>query len=344
MLIEHFDPNGPGQNNGNLFGLPFSPDDADIVLIPVPWDITTSYGTGTFRGPQKILEASLQVDLYDSLTPNAWEAGIAMLDIPEGLRSKNRYMRVHVEKVLDELECDSQGISLETELQIINKSCEDMVHWVYSQARDLLKKKKIVGVLGGDHSTPLGLMKALAEAHESFGILQIDAHLDLRAAYEGFTYSHASIMYNALKIPQVKNIYAVGIRDYCEEEAVFVQKESDRVTFSPFREQIRQRFLGKNWATQVKEIIQNLPQKVYISFDIDGLDPSLCPNTGTPVPGGLQFEEAMYLVDEIVASGREIVGFDLCEVCPGENEWDANVGARVLFRLFCAIIRSRAYK
>jgi agmatinase len=93
----------------------------------------------------------------------------------------------------------------------------------------------------------------------------------------------------------------------------------------------KERLEGKLWAEQVKDVIETLPENLYISFDIDGLDPSLCPNTGTPVPGGLKFQEAIYLIDRIIRSGRKIIGFDLCEV--GNDSWDANVGARILYRL-----------
>ena len=93
------------------------------------------------------------------------------------------------------------------------------------------------------------------------------------------------------------------------------------------------RFEGKNWADQVSEIIATLPRQVYLSFDIDGLNPSLCPNTGTPVPGGMELEEVVYLIDAVKASGRTLIGMDLVEVSPGEDEWDANVGARALYTL-----------
>jgi agmatinase len=90
---------------------------------------------------------------------------------------------------------------------------------------------------------------------------------------------------------------------------------------------------GKSWKKQCKKIVAQLPQKVYISFDIDGLDPKLCPGTGTPVPGGLEFDQAVYLLKALVRSGREIIGFDLVEVAPGESEWNGNVGARLLYKL-----------
>jgi len=175
-------------------------------------------------------------------------------------------------------------------------------------------------------------MQALAEKHTSFGILHIDAHADLREAYEGFEFSHASIMFNALKIPQIKQLVQVGIRDYCEAELQLIQSDQ-RITTYFDRDLKYQQFEGKAWSVICNQIINKLPEKVYLSFDIDGLDPKLCPHTGTPVPGGLEFEQALYLVEKLVNSDRKIIGFDLNEVAPGNDEWDANVGARLLYRL-----------
>jgi agmatinase len=176
-------------------------------------------------------------------------------------------------------------------------------------------------------------MHALADQHEEFGILQIDAHADLREAYEGFTYSHASIMYNALKLKQVKRLVQVGIRDIAESEVELVRSSNGRIiTFydTMLKDAL---YKGASWKKQCKKIIAQLPQKVYISFDIDGLDPKLCPGTGTPVPGGLEFEEALYLIRALVNGGHKIIGFDLCEVAPGNSQWNGNVGARLLYKL-----------
>jgi agmatinase len=175
-------------------------------------------------------------------------------------------------------------------------------------------------------------MQALAEKNPSFGILHIDAHADLRQAYEGFEYSHASIMFNAIKLPQISHLVQVGIRDYCEAEVNLITNEPRIYTFFD-REIKHSQFEGKSWSAICDSIIETLPEKVYLSFDIDGLDPKLCPNTGTPVPGGLELEQSIFLVEKLVKSGRTIIGFDLNEVAPGNNEWDANVGARLLYRL-----------
>ena len=192
----------------------------------------------------------------------------------------------------------------------------------------------MVGLLGGDHSTPLGFFKAIAEKYPDFGILQIDAHMDLRKAYEGFNYSHASIMYNALKeIPQLKKLVQVGIRDYCEEELDIMNDSEGRVvTF--FDKDIKERqYEGEIWKTIVDEIVDALPQNVFISFDIDGLNPKLCPHTGTPVQGGFETDQIFYLFKKVLQSGRKLIGFDLNEVGVSHDECDENVGERVLYKL-----------
>jgi len=168
------------------------------------------------------------------------------------------------------------------------------------------------------------------------GVLHIDAHADLRRAYEGFVWSHASIMYNvATRIPQVSKLVQVGIRDYCGEELDFAKASKGRVVTHFDALLSRERAGGTPWLKQCQRIVRALPREVYVSFDIDGLDPALCPHTGTPVPGGLGFHQAFELVGELVRSGRRIVGLDLNEVAPGADgdEFDANVGARVLYKL-----------
>jgi agmatinase len=206
----------------------------------------------------------------------------------------------------------------------------------------LIEVGKIPAVLGGEHSTPLGLIEALNEKYEHFGILQIDAHADLRVAYEGFAQSHASIMDNVLKTcSNMKKLVQVGIRDISEREVEYSNTDSRIKTFFDW-DLKSEMYIGKTWENQVQEIINHLPHHVYISFDIDGLRPELCPNTGTPVIGGFDLQETTFLLFKLVASGKTIIGFDLNEVAPGEKgDWDANVGARALWQLICATEKSR---
>ncbi|TCN66737.1 agmatinase family protein [Acetobacteroides hydrogenigenes] len=331
-----FNPNGVGQPNGNYFALPYSPEEANVVLLSVPWDVTTSYAPGTADGPQAILNASPQLDLHDPFVKDAWKVGIGTLPIDEGWRDKSAELRELAEDVIERLENgepeDSPAIV--KHLKTINSASESLNDYVYAEAKNWTEKGKIVGVVGGEHSVPFGLIKALSEKHESLGILHIDAHCDLRVAYEGFNYSHASIMYNVLdKIPAVDRLVQVAVRDFSEEEISLAMSHPKIVPFTDF-ELCEEKFQGMSWHDQCEQIIEQLPKKVYISFDIDGLTPDCCPNTGTPVPGGLTFQEAIYLLKLIAESGRKIVGFDLVEVAPDDKgEWDANVGARMLYKL-----------
>ena len=334
--IEAFDPNALGDAAGGLFGLPFTPEEAQVVVVPVPWEVTVSYRAGTAEGPAAIREASLQVDLYDPDLPNAWQLGLAMEAPDETLAAVSRRLRPLAADYIGWLEA-GQPEAGQTQFggvpAQVTAEGDRMLNWLKAKTGALLDAGKGVVVLGGDHSTPLGFLHALAERHEEFAILQFDAHCDLRPAYEGFKYSHASIMYNALELPQVKKLVQVGIRDYCQQEAEFIDTSNGRVALFGQRFLSDEKFAKKSWKKVCGKIIAQLPKKVYVSFDIDGLDPKLCPGTGTPVPGGLEYEEATYLLRAIVREGIEIIGCDLNEVAPGNTEWNAIVGARLLYQL-----------
>ena len=333
--INNFNPNDIGDAENNIYGLPFTTEEADLVIIPVPWEVTVSYSAGTAEGPAAIYDASYQVDLYDANVTDAWKKGMAMLPIDKKVAATSKRLRKKAEKYIDMYALGKTAEKSNTMKQIqkeINEACLHLNNKIKKDALKWMDKGKVVALLGGDHSTPLGLMQALAEKHESFGILQIDAHADLRAAYEGFTYSHASIMYNAIQIPQVKSLVQVGIRDYCEDEKILSSTDKRITTF--YDDQIKaQQYAGETWSAICNEIIGNLPERIYLSIDIDGLDPKLCPNTGTPVPGGFEFEQVVYLVKAVVQAGKKIIGFDINEVAPGNDEWDANVGARLLYKV-----------
>lgn len=330
-----FDPNGVGVK-GTLFGLPYDEESADIIVIPVPWDVTVSYGAGTAEGPGAVLEASAQIDFAQTDIANAWQMKIAMAEIPEVWYAKGKTLRQHAEKYIDWLESGSDpghDLGMRSLCEEINANCAQLMQYVQQECAYWRSKGKLTILLGGDHSTPLGHIKALAQEYSSFGILQIDAHADLRKAYEGFTWSHASIMYNALQSPEVEKLVQVGIRDFCEEELTLIAEKKGRIKTFFDQELKAGGYEGISWQKQCAEIVKSLPEQVYISFDIDGLDPKLCPNTGTPVPGGFELDQVMYLIKELVQSGRTIIGCDLNEVSPGADEWDANVGARALYRM-----------
>ena len=335
--LSNFDPNSVGNPNNNLFSLPFSEEEARLVIIPIPWEVTVSYNAGTARAPDHIYHASLQVDLYDSEIKDAWKQGFFMRPSDKKVLMKSDYLRKEAELYINYIshgEIVSENKFMCKSLKDINEGSIFLNNWVYEQTKELLAQGKLVGLLGGDHSTPLGFFKAISDKHGDFGILQIDAHCDLREAYEGFNYSHASIMFNALKeIPGLKKLVQVGVRDYCENEFEYIKNSSERVV-TYFDNVLKERqYEGESWKQITDEIINQLPEKVYISFDIDGLDPKLCPHTGTPVQGGFETEQVFYLFKKITQSGRKLIGFDLNEVGISHDEWDENVGARCLFKL-----------
>lgn len=332
--FKNYDPNGPGVKNGRFIGLPFSEEEAGCILFSVPWEVTTSYGAGTAGGPENILEASAQLDLYDPEHPETWKKGIFMTPSDPEIRRKSDLWRTKAEHIIDRLESGTAPENLTSETNAINTASEELNRYVFRKTTEYLDRNKKILLIGGDHSTPFGFYQAIAARESEFGILQIDAHCDFRKAYEGFEHSHASIMYNAVtRIPQVKKLVQVGIRDLCPEEAAFIQSHPDRVHTYFMSELSKNLFEGRSWQELCEEIVSDLPEKVHLSFDIDGLEPFLCPNTGTPVPGGLQYQQAIFLLEEIRRSGRTVLSADLCETAGLPHEWDGNVGARLAYKL-----------
>jgi agmatinase len=222
-----FNPSGVGLENGNLYGLPCDYDTANLIIFGVPWEVTVSYHIGTAQGPQRVLEASPQLDLYDLDNPDGWRQGIFMPALPEHLLELNQKVRAQANRVIEATESGlsiAQSPQLMADLDAVNTACGQMIDWLYDQTTAALKQGKRVGVIGGDHSVPLGYLKALAERIPEFGILHIDAHADLRDTYQGFRYSHASIMNNVLALPQVLKLVQVGIRDLCHDEVALINQ------------------------------------------------------------------------------------------------------------------------
>lgn len=294
-----------------LFGFDVSYTDSALVILGVPWELTTSYRRGTGKAPPAIVCASHQLDLYDDKLPNTYRQGIHYQPFDEFANNRSSMIK----------NCQS-----------INSLSQQFNDALYRQCKKIIADGKLLGLLGGEHSIPFAYLKLLTEQYRSLAILHIDAHLDYRIAYQGYQYSHASIMSQVMNnFSNIERIVHVASRDYCLAELQFAKKLGKRAKIFHDRE-LQQQFVAS-------EIIDCLPDKVYISFDIDGLDPSLCPNTGTPVPGGLSFYQASSLLEQLVASGRQVVGFDLSEVGVSNNSWDENVGARILYKL-CATILS----
>lgn len=362
-----FDPNAAARADSGLFGLDDSADAARVVIIPVPFDATTSYHHGTAQGPAAILRASHQVDLYDVDTGRPYAAGIHMLPLPPSVQAWNASAGQAAARATAEAEDSPAVPGTEDEsagdraaaMDAVNQASRAVERYVAERTRSLLAQGKLVGVLGGDHSVPLGSIVAHANHFPGMGILHIDAHADLRVAYQGFTQSHASIMHNVLAaVPTLARLVQVGIRDLCEAEAERIAAKKDTIRTFFDSELAAAKHAGTPWLRVCEQIVAELPAQVYVSFDIDGLDPALCPHTGTPVPGGLSFAELVTLLRALVQSGRRIVGFDLCEVAPAPplprrrsatheaaheppDEWDACVGARVLYKLIGFALQSQ---
>lgn len=333
MADHQFNPDDVAVNNGNIFGFPVTEDEADLVLLPVPFDTTASLGKGTAAGPKGILEYSTQLDFYHHTVSNAWKQKIFWAPIPEDVIHQNNQFSEDVLTYIKNLEEGTDNFN-HAIVQKVNAYQSELKSQLKNKALSLLHQGKKVGIIGGEHSVPLGLIEALGEQHESFGILQIDAHCDLRVGYEGFEQSHASIMSNALQTKGVKRLVQVGIRDASPKEMELAIADARISCFTDFYLH-NQMYQGKTWRHLCKKIVDYLPDQVYISFDIDGLTPYHCPNTGTPVPGGLNFNQAVCLLWELKRQGKTIIGFDLCEVGVSENKLDENIGARILWELCC---------
>jgi agmatinase len=328
-----FDPDAAAPTESGIFGLPFTAEESHVIVLPVPFEATTSYGGGTSRGPAAVLEASRQVDLRDIETGRPYVRGIAMLPIPEEVIAWNAEARKAAEPVIEAGGGEGDA-ELERLLAQVNEISGRLNDWVFAECSRWIERGRFVATLGGDHATPFGAIRAHAEKYPGMGVLHLDAHADLRHAYEGFTWSHASIFHNVMeRIDGVSKLVQVGLRDVGDAELRTIEKAGGRIKafFDP--EMAQQKDEGVPFARIADEIIAELPDQVYLSWDIDGLDPTLCPGTGTPVPGGLSWNEAVGLLRALVRGGKTIVGLDLCEVSPGETEWDANVGARLLYKM-----------
>lgn len=332
-----FDPNAPAPPGAGIFGLPHTEAEALVVLVPVPWEATTSYGGGAAEGPRAIFDASMQVDLFDLDVDRPYQHGIFMRESPPDVRAWNVAGKAAAEKIIEHGGAGDDP-ALRTALDAVNALSQKVNAHVEKEVGELIGKGKVIGVVGGDHSVPWGAIRAMARHEEGLGVLHFDAHSDTRKAYEGFEHSHASIMYNVLEgIPEVTKLVQVGIRDVCEAEIDYCRGQGERVSVFFDRDLSRRKMDGEGFASIARDVVAALPERVWVSFDIDGLDPRYCPHTGTPVPGGLEFAEALAILRELARSGKRIVGFDLNEVAPNladeSDEWDGNVGARLLYKM-----------
>ena len=323
------------KNNKSIFGTISSYESAGLALISVPWSATASFGEGADKGPEMIAAASSQMDFFSIEAEDVRDKGIFLFPPPAFLKKLNTKTRRKALPILA-MEESAPGDFPKQKIEEINQSCQQMVKWVYEKTQKIHTDDKKFGLMGGDHSCSEGAISYFNDLYKGdFGILHIDAHADLRKSYQGFHHSHASVMYNIIthKYPP-KALLQIGVRDYCKEEYLFIKQNNNIHTF--FDSEIKTAlFEGKTWKSLVDSMIQCLPEKIYISIDVDGLQPHLFPNTGTPVPGGLSFEQTNYLLNKLVQ--HQIIGFDLVETASPHkkniNLWDAQTGARLLYKL-----------
>jgi len=330
----NFDPSSAADSDSGIFGLPHTADEARVHVIPLPFDATTSYRAGAALGPSAVLEASRQIDLYDLDFGKPYEAGIYLLETDPRIGDWNSLAHEKVKL----LRADEDNEELQ---EAVNEPCRQLDEFAQQTAAAILEAGKLPVALGGDHATAFGNIAACAERYPGLGILHFDAHADLRIAYEGLERSHASIMHNVLANCEVGKLVQVGVRDLCAEEHSAIRGSDGLIETLFDRDWARVKLSGGDLGTLVREYISKLPEEVYVSFDIDGLDPSLCPNTGTPVPGGLGWHEAMLWLEELARSKKRVVGLDLCEVNPGaegDASIDSIIGARLLYRLIGAAL------
>ncbi|MEG8947032.1 agmatinase [Rosettibacter firmus] len=268
-------------------------ENSQIVILPVPLEKTVSYGKGTGKGPIEILKASHYVEFYD-------------------------------EEMKREL-CFEKGICTLELMNLQKLSIEKSLQKIHKEVAKHIDEGKFVVTLGGEHSLSAAPIMAYNERFPNLSILQIDAHSDLRDSYEGSKYSHASVMARVAEFNS--NIVQVGIRAQCIEELDLKRKKGIKTFYA---REIKMGMYGENW----QEIVaNNLTENVYITFDVDGLDPSLIPATGTPEPGGLFWDETMNLL-KIVGSEKNIVGFDVVELAPTKFHPSSNfVAAKLTYKM-----------
>ncbi len=316
-----FDPNNSAPADSGLFALPYGVDEASVVVVPVPWDATSSQVLASSGAPDAVSAASRYVELFDPIQGAIYRRGIAMDAVLDGVAELN-------ERAITLQESPSfRGDELTGPCERLNGIVEDRV------AAHLAAGKR-VGVLGGDHSVAYGAIRAHVGRFPNLGILQIDAHCDLRRSFDDIRYSHASVMFHVVEDCRPAKLVQVGVRGLCDFEAEYLRRSSRVHTF--FDAHLHaSRAAGESWDTICSGIVDSLPAEVYVTLDIDGLAPSACPNTGTPVPGGLDYNDVVFLLRRVRDSGRAIVGFDLVEV--GANEFDANIAAHLLYQL-CGLV------
>ncbi len=256
-----------------------------IVLVPVPYDGTSTWVKGADKGPEAFLSAAENMELYDIETGTEVYRNGIFLDEP-----------------IDEL-----------------KSPEIMVNAVYDRVKSYLKKNKFVTLFGGEHSISIGSIRAFNETFDNLTVVQIDAHADLRPSYEGTKYNHACAVFEA---NEETNLIQVGIRSMDKSETRYMNRE--KVFFAHEL---------TDYDSWIEDAVDMMTHNVYITLDLDAFDPSVLPSTGTPEPGGLLWYETLDFLREIF-NQKNVVGFDIVELCPNENDRSSDfIAAKLYYKM-----------
>jgi agmatinase len=269
------------------------PDRARFVLVPVPYERTTTYRRGTAGGPAALLAAGTQVELYDEETGGKpLEAGVAVLP-----------------------PVSTQGMP------------DELAEALRKVVRPHVAAGRVVGCLGGEHSISLGPIQAAARARKGLGILHIDAHPDLRDEYEGTRFGHGCVMRRVLEEKGVSKLVQVGLRAVSAEDDAAIRGDARVRPFYAFD------LAHREPAEWIGAVLAELPGRIYVSFDVDGLDPSVVPGTGTPEPGGLSWWGTLALLRAALAQ-KELVGFDIVELLPVPHSQVSDfAAAKLLFKM-----------
>lgn len=331
-------------DGGYYFGDKTSPKSADVVIVSAPWSVTSDFGRGATYTPDAVIDASAESSLYDVNGAVSVEERVATAEIDYNIQELSEHLGREAERLANQT-VDASALVGEyamRKMAHINEGFAEMHTSVYKQVKHWAEQGKLVAVMGGDHSVAFGAAKALADIHQGIGVLFIDAHADFVREGELYNYSHRSIARNMVEeIPSIERFVEVGVRDISRAESVELYSNGKIEVFLAEKLAAR-RFEGESWNSLCGEIVSQLPQKVYISLDIDALKIEFCNNTNAPVPGGMTFDEVVYLINTVVESGREIVGFDISEVVSKlGDKMDAIVAARLLSKMCVAAIRSR---
>ncbi len=263
---------------------------AEIVILPVPYDETSTWGKGADKGPFALLEASSELELYDAETCS---------------------------------EVYRHGIFTHPPVDVAGLEPGDMVQKVKGTSASLIDEKKFVVTIGGEHSVSIGSIMAHAEKFGNMCVLQLDAHADLRNEYKGSSYNHACVM---ARVKEICPFVQAGIRSISSEEVASTVKED--IFYS---HEIK---VTNDW---ISRVVNRLGLNVYVSIDLDVFDPAFVPSTGTPQPGGLDWQEVTALL-KAVSQSKNVVGFDVVELCPNPSERSSDMLAATLVYRFLSYI------